>query len=71
MALLSSLKVVFKMEASNSYAHKMTGRCCFIFTLNPIVACASLRHAAQAYLVSTLLTTLDANKPLGDAERAA
>lgn len=40
----------------------MTGRRLFILTLNPIVMCASLGDATQAYLVSTLLTTLDANK---------
>lgn len=61
----TSLRVEFGMEASNStkkLAQKMAGRCCFILTLNPIVTCATLGDDTQAYLVSTLLTTLNVNK---------
>lgn len=36
------------------------GICCFIVTLNPTMTCDSCRCLIQAYLASTLRTTLDA-----------
>lgn len=63
MALLGSSEgCVWYASLRVTNADKMTGRCCFILILNPIVVFASLGDATQAYLVSTLLTTLDANK---------
>lgn len=55
---------MFGVEATKIPKHpnKMTGRCCFILTSNPIVMCASHGDAAQAYLLSTVLTTQGANK---------
>lgn len=50
------------LRFTNTQTEKMTGRCCFILTLNPIVRRASLGDAPQAYLVSTLPTTSEAHK---------
>lgn len=49
-------------DGSNTHSHYVTGRCCIILTSGPIVLCASMGYATQAYLVSTLTTTLGANK---------